>query len=82
MYWTISGTTDASGILAISIPNTFHRGVSYVLSDISNTLNRPWHITIEGTGETWINFRFRSIIDNSAVANTEIPATTVLIIGK
>lgn len=75
----VSGTTDASGIIAI--PGTFKISKAYCLSNISSRLEYPYHITVESVTSRSIQLRIRKTETNAALINTQLPETDILIIG-
>ncbi len=73
-----SGTTDSGGTILINTTTAFN--VVWALSNLSNTLALKYKITVDGIVGNSVRIRYRNMSDNSAVANTSI-TDTVLLIG-
>lgn len=73
----VTGTTDAGGRITINKTKRFV-GEAAVFSNVSHDLGTPYSITIEGITTTTVTFRIRSIIDDSAIANTSVNFTVLL----
>ena len=78
----VNDTTNESGIIAVNV-GTF-TGRPYVLSNISSNLQTPYRITCDGwvasTGT--INIRVRKSSDNTAIANTAINDTILVVFSR
>lgn len=78
---TISGSTDSTGNIRISVPNSFSR-MPYVVTNIRDRLQYPYIVIISGWTQNEINFRIRNASDNSAIINTQLPVFQCMLIGK
>lgn len=74
----INGTTDETGGIIVNVNTDFTN--KFVISNISDTSITPYKITIINHSSDFIYFRFRKYSDNSAVTNTAVD-TTVLVVG-
>lgn len=77
---SVVGTTDSSGIIEITVSNRYSN--VFCLTNVSHALSTPYNVTVEtfNNADHKISLRIRSILDNSAVINTSV-SFTVLIIG-
>ena len=73
----VSGTTDAGGRITVSKTKRFS-GNPAVISNISHDLGTPYSVTIESIATTTVTLRIRSIVDNSAIANTSVSFPVLL----
>lgn len=76
---TGSGTTGETGIIQVSIVNSYT--YAYCLSNISAAYATPYNFTVENFNNSThkMNLRVRSIIDDSAVSNTNITFELMII---
>lgn len=75
----IAGTTDSNGILTVNVTNQFTQ-VPNIISNISDSLVANYTLTVSSRTSTTISIRVRSKSDNTAIINTVI-SSTALIIG-
>ena len=73
----VSGTTDAGGRITVNKTKRFS-GDAAVISNVSHDLSKPYSVTIETIATTTVTLRIRSLIDNSAIANTSVDFTALL----
>ena len=74
----INGTTDSSGLLEVSIANTYNHK-PYILTNVSDTLANAYSFTVNSGTSGTIKIRVRSMSDNSAVTNVSINARAIII---
>lgn len=75
---SISGITSSNGTISGLIVNSYTE--AFVMSNISVSLSDNYSVTVDTIREGTITLRYRNKGDNSAIANTPIN-DTVLILG-
>lgn len=78
----VNDTTNESGIITLNV-GTF-TGRPYVISNISSNLQTPYRITCDGFGASagTVNLRVRKSSDNTAITNTTIQDTVLIIFSR
>ena len=78
----VNDTTNESGIITLNV-GTF-TGRPYVISNISSNLQTPYRITCDGWAPSTgtVNLRVRKSSDNTAITNTTIQDTVLIIFSR
>ncbi|MBQ0079702.1 MAG: hypothetical protein KBS66_07435 [Eubacterium sp.] len=76
----VNGTTDNAGIITVTDTNIgdFSQ-MPYCVTNYSRELSYPYSVTLNNRTATSISFRIRKMADNSAVGNTEVSFTAIVI---
>lgn len=77
----VSGTTSSSGIIEITFTNFY--AYAFCITNVSKNLATPYSVTVDNYNNAThkMSLRIRSMIDNSAVAETTV-SFDVMIFGK
>ena len=77
---TVAGTTNETGIIAVPVGLKYTNEV-FILTNIASEYNKPYLVTIYSYNSTdnFVNLRIRNNNDHSAVANTEVNFTALVL---
>ena len=77
---TVAGTTNDAGIIAVPVGLKYTNEV-FVLTNIASEYNKPYLVTIYNYYPTdnYVNLRIRNNNDHSAVTNTEVNFTALVL---
>ena len=77
---SVSGTTESSGIITVADTHiTDFSQLPYCITNYSRELSYPYSITVNGWTSTTVSFRIRKMSDNTAVGNTNVSFSAILI---
>ena len=77
---TVTGTTNEAGNITVSVGLKYAYEV-FIITNVASAYNKPYLVTIDSYNSTnnYINLRIRNNSDHSAVANTEVNFTALVL---